>query len=40
MTLKVGDIVDGWEVTKVEMKPIYTKRRRVKVAEDTPYYRF
>ena len=28
MTLKVGDIVDGWEVTKVEMKPIYTKRRR------------
>jgi hypothetical protein len=39
MTLKVGDIVGGWEVTKVEMKPIYTKRRRVKVADDTSYYR-
>lgn len=33
--MKVGDITEGgWEITKVEVKPIYTKRRRVKVAKD------
>jgi len=33
--MKVGDITEGgWEITKVEMKPLYTKRRRVKVAKD------
>jgi len=33
--MKVGDITeDGWEITKVEMRPIYTQRRRVRVVSD------
>jgi hypothetical protein len=32
---KVGDITEGgWEITKVEMRPIYTQRRRVRIVED------
>jgi len=32
---KVGDITEGgWEITKVEMRPIYTQRRKIRVVED------
>ena len=32
---KVGDITEGgWEITKVEMRPIYTQRRRIRVVDD------
>ena len=32
---KVGDITEGgWEITKIEMRPIYTQRRKIRVVED------